>query len=82
MREKTIKRKCLVCGKKLSIKVKENGAYNKGHYFGKMKFPVGKGKYKKVGRTRMLGKMSDVVKWIGKEKEIEYWECGKCFNED
>ena len=47
-----------------------------------MKLPVkGTGKYKKVGKTR-IGKMKvDVVKWTGKEKEVEYWECNKCYEE-
>jgi hypothetical protein len=55
---RTIKRKCLVCGKMLLIKVKETGAYKGGHYFGEMKLQTDKG------------------------KEVEYWECEKCFNED
>ena len=82
MKEKIIKRECLVCGKKLSIKVKENRTYKGGYYFGKIKFSVGKGKYKKVGKSKVLGKMSNIVKWTGKQKEVEYWECKKCFKED
>jgi len=82
MEEKTILRKCVICGKMLSIKIKESGKYDKGHYFGKMKYPVGKGTYKVVGKTRLFGKLSDVIKWIGKEKEFEYWECEKCFKGD
>jgi len=76
-----IKRNCVMCGKSLMIHINENGTYNKGYYFGKIKVPVGEGKYIKVGTTKLFGKIIDVVKWNGKEKKVEYWECNKCVNE-
>jgi hypothetical protein len=81
--KKTIQRKCVVCGKKLTIKIAHNGKYDKGHYFGVMKIPIkGTGKYVKTGKFK-FGKMEgNVVKWTGKKKEVEYWECEKCFNEE
>lgn len=78
-KSKTLKRKCIVCGKKLAIELYADGHYKNAHYFGKVKFPIkNKGEYKKVGTTRILGKPIDVVKWVGKEKETEYWECESC----
>ncbi|MBU2615591.1 MAG: hypothetical protein KKC19_00640 [Nanoarchaeota archaeon] len=64
-----IKRRCVVCGKNLIINVNEDRTYDNGHYFGKMKFPVGKGKNVKVGTTKMFGRKMDVVQWNGKEKK-------------
>ncbi|MCK4491103.1 MAG: hypothetical protein KAU03_00660 [Candidatus Altiarchaeales archaeon] len=75
-------RRCAVCGKKIKINVDENGRYDNGHYFGKLKLPIkGTGEYKKVGTTKLLKKQVQVVEWTGKEKEIEYWECNKCYEE-
>jgi hypothetical protein len=75
-------RKCVVCGKNIKIRIlNKKGNYDGGHYFGKMKIPVGKGKYKKVGTTKLLKKKVNVVNWTGKEKEVEYWECNKCYEE-
>ena len=80
---KKIKRKCVICGKQIIVEVKENGRYKNGHYFGKMNLPVkNTGIYKKVGTTKLLGRKSDVVKWSGLKKEIEYWECNKCYKEE
>lgn len=31
--------------------------------------------------TRLLRRQVDIVKWTGKEKEVEYWECNKCYEE-
>lgn len=77
-------RECVVCGKKLHIKLDKNNKISGGYYFGKMKLPIGKGEYKKVGisKFKIAGKKVNVVKWTGKHKTIEYWECKKCFNED
>tara|TARA_Y100000034_G_C6894699_1_gene412284 strand:+ start:867 stop:1256 length:390 start_codon:yes stop_codon:yes gene_type:complete len=79
--KRTISRKCVVCGKRIKIIVYKDGHYNNGHYFNKLKIPIGKGQNKKVGTTKVLGKTIDVVKWTGKEKEVEYWECNKCYEE-
>lgn len=46
-----------------------------------MKIPVGKGRYVKIGKTKLLDRKINVIKWNGKEKEIEYWECNKCVSE-
>ena len=64
------------------MKVYVDGHYSRGAYFGRFKLPIkGTGKYEKVG-TSKLGKLKvDVVKWAGKEKEVEYWECNSCFEE-
>jgi len=79
---KIIYRKCVVCGKKIRIKLYEDGHYVNGHYFNKMKIPIkGIGKYKKVGTTKLFKEKIDIVKWTGKEREVEYWECNKCYEE-
>ena len=39
MRYKEITRYCAVCGRRIKVKVYENGKYIGGHYFGKI--PVG-----------------------------------------
>ncbi len=78
---KTLKRSCLVCGKKFRTNIRFDRSYDNGHYFGKMKVPIGKGEHKKVGKFKMGRKIYDVVKWTGKEKEVEYWECNSCFEE-
>ncbi|MEK6888384.1 MAG: hypothetical protein AABX14_05560 [Candidatus Aenigmatarchaeota archaeon] len=75
-----LKRKCLVCGKSINIVVK-NREYSGGNYFGEIKLPVKPGEYKKVGTTKIGRTKADVVKWTGKEKKIEYWECNKCFED-
>ena len=79
--KRTIHRKCLVCGKRIRIILYKDGFYRNGHYFRKMKIPIGQDGYKKIKTTRLFGKNIDVVKWTGKEKEIEYWECNKCYEE-
>ena len=77
-----IRRTCVVCGKRIRIKVGKKGRYDKGHYFGKMKVPVkGTGEWKKVGKTKIGRHAIDVVDWTGKENEVEYWECSDCFDE-
>ena len=81
-RTRKIVRKCIVCSKPIRIKVYEDGHYNNGHYYNKIKLPIkGTGKYKKVGTTKIGKHQIDVVDWTGKEKEIEYWECNECFDE-
>jgi len=80
MAKTTMRSKCLVCSK--SINVTLNGrSYRNDNYFGRIKLPSKPGKYKKTGTTK-IGKLKvDVAKWTGKEKEVEYWECNKCFEE-
>ena len=75
-----ITRKCVVCGKPIRIKVYHDKHYNPGHYFNKIKLPVkGTGKYKEVGTTKIGRHKAKVIKWTGKEREIEYWECDSCY---
>ena len=81
-RIKKISRKCTVCGKSIRITLYRDGHYRNGHYFNKLKIPIeGTGEYKKVGTNKIGKHKINVVKWTGKEKEIEYWECNDCFNE-
>lgn len=45
-----------------------------------MKVPIkGTGEYKQVGTSKLLEKKVPVVKWTGKEKKVEYWECNLCY---
>ena len=74
-----IKRKCSVCGKQIKTTLEKNGKYYSGHYFGRVKVPVGSGEYKKIKTTKESEFV--VVKWTGRKKEFEYWECDKCFEE-
>ena len=75
-----MKRNCLVCGARINVALHKR-KYCGGHYFGRFKIPLKPGKYKKVGTTKIGKSKVDVVNWIGKEKEMEYWECDKCFEE-
>jgi|SRR3989338_1464750 len=79
---KKIKRKCIVCGKNLTINLGKNGHYDNGRYFGKIKLTIkGTGEYKKIGTAKPLGKSVNIVKWTGKKRKIEDWECNKCYEE-
>jgi len=79
---KRLTRKCLVCGNRIRVAVYPDGHYKGGHFFNRIKLPVkGTGKYKKTGTRRLFGKKVAIVKWTGKEKEIEYWECDTCYDE-
>lgn len=74
-------RKCSTCGKSIRIKTYSDGHYNRGVYWGRLKLPVdGTGEYKKIGISRMFGKTVSIVKWTGKEREVEDWECNGCFD--
>ncbi|MBU0662852.1 MAG: hypothetical protein ABH854_00930 [Candidatus Diapherotrites archaeon] len=82
LRKRKLKRMCLVCGKKIYTTVFENGRYTNSHYFGVLKLPIeGTGEYIKTGTTKFGKTKADVVKWTGKEKELEYWECDSCYEE-
>ncbi|MFH0970437.1 MAG: hypothetical protein V1776_03175 [Candidatus Diapherotrites archaeon] len=77
-----IRRKCLICGKWMWVRLTKSGHYDKGHFFSKLKFPIeGTGEHVKVGTFRMGGKSHNVVRWTGKVRKVEYWECNKCFDE-
>ncbi len=75
---KKLKKKCVICGRKLKIMTKnKRGHYSGGNYFGR--FELYK-RYRNTGRYAKFGKMKvDIVEGIGKPKEVEYWECNKCF---
>ena len=79
MKNKIIKRKCVVCSKNLNIKLYESRHYKGGHYFGKMEFY---NKYRKTGKmSKILGFRAGIIKGVGKPKLVEYWECDKCFRD-
>ena len=81
--KKTINRKCIICSNNIRIEVFKNGEYKNGHYFDKIKVPIrSTGEYKNVGTSRLFGKKVNIVKWTGKEKEVEYWECNKCYEKN
>lgn len=80
--KRKLKRKCVVCGKTIYTTVFRGGHYSRGHYFGTLRVPIdGTGEYKKTGSMQFGKKKFGVVKWTGKEKELEYWECNACFEE-
>lgn len=80
MRE--LKRKCLICGKKLKIIIKIKGRYTGGHYFGKLEIPDIENWKPKVIRYTKIGKTKIGVVEDPPVKEIvENWECNKCFKE-
>lgn len=69
-----------MCGKRFRIHLEFGGKYDNGHYFGTMKLPVeGTGKHVKVGKSRLGRHWYEVVRWTGKEGQVEYWECNTCF---
>lgn len=76
-----IKRTCAVCGKRITVTIYQDGHHRDGYYFKTIKLPIGKGEYKKTGSVKLGKNKYDVVKWTGKEKEVEYWECKTCFEE-
>lgn len=74
-------RKCLICGKKMKIKLTRGGRYNTGHFFSKLKIPIeGTGKHVKIGEQKIGKTRYDVVKWTGKSRKVEYWECNSCYD--
>jgi len=79
-KKRKVKRNCVVCGKAINV-ILLGKRYKNGHYFGKIKLPIKPGEYKKIGTTK-IGKFKiGVVKWTGKHKKVEYWECNNCFKE-
>lgn len=81
MKKSILLRKCLICGKRLRITLYPDRYYRGGHYFNKLKIPIGKGKYKKVGIFKFGGRSYPVVKWTGNERKVEYWECDHCYHD-
>ncbi|GBE18631.1 hypothetical protein BMS3Abin16_01236 [archaeon BMS3Abin16] len=60
---------CVVCGKRLQIRLDENqNILSGGHYFGKMEVPA---------------KDAKIIKsWKDKIGGFEYWECEECYTGD
>ena len=77
-----ITRKCIICGRNLRIKLHENGEYTGGHFFGKIRIPVGDGENRSLGKHKVLDIEMEVVEWTGDHEEMEYWECEGCFNDE
>ena len=74
-----LKRKCLVCGKKLIIKLNKDGTYSDGCYFGKLDVPDTKNwKRKVIGQSKIGNMKVEVVNSPPVKKVIEYWECKDC----
>lgn len=75
-----LNKKCLVCGKKLSIIIKNRkGHYTGGHYFGKLELYK---RYRSTKRSFKFGRMKfGIAEGVGKPKMVEYWECKKCYRE-
>jgi len=77
-----ISRTCIACGKRISIKLYPDRSYRGGEFFGRHKIPIeGTGEWKKTGTWRFLGRKFSIVKWTGKEREEEHWECPECYEE-
>ncbi len=58
----------------------KGGQYIPHHYFGKLKISIeGTGENIKIGKTKIGRKKYPVVKWTGKTKSVEYWECDTCY---
>lgn len=70
------KQRCSVCNSSFTIRLYPDGRYIGGHYFFTTTLSEGKGRYEKVGRVIK----HDIVRWTGKKKRAEYWECNGCFD--
>ena len=80
--KRRIWRTCILCGKRIAITVYKDKHYRGGEFFGKHKIPIeGTGEYKKIDTFKIGNLEGDVVKWTGKEREFEYWECPDCYAE-
>jgi len=73
-------RKCSICSKRLNIRLKKDKSYEGGHYFGKININEGNGNYVKTKTQKFLGRKINIVRWTGKTRKAEYWECERCFN--
>ena len=70
---KIIKRKCVICGETITIKVYDDGSYEGGHYFGKMVIP----------KSFPVEMDENHPNYAGEDEEyiyFEYWECNSCYN--
>jgi hypothetical protein len=77
-----LKRSCLVCGKKLIIKLNKDGTYTNGYYFGKLDVHDTKNwKMEVIRQVKIGGVKMNVVNDPPIKKRIEYWECSKCYGQ-
>ena len=81
MNQDKLQRDCRVCGKELNITVYQDHSYEGGHYFGRVKIPIGEGENVKVDTLKLGENEYDVVEWTGEHEEFEYWECDDCYND-
>ena len=65
----------------MRIKLYPDRHYQGGYFFKRFKVPIGKGEYEQTGTSKFGRRKFNVVKWTGKEKEVEYWECEKCYHD-
>ena len=80
--KKIIYRTCLICGKKIRIIHYKDGHYRNAYYYGILEESIkGTGENVKTGEFKLGKFKADVVKWTGKVKKHEYWECEKCYSE-
>ena len=76
---RNLKRRCLVCGKKIIIELNSDGAYSGGCYFGKLDVPDTKNwKRRVIGRSKIGNMDVKVVNSPPVKKIIEHWECKDC----
>lgn len=80
--KKVIYKKCLVCGKKVRIIHYRDGHCRNAYFYGILEDPIeGTGENVKTGVFEYGELKGDVVKWTGKVKKYEYWECEDCYVE-
>ena len=90
---KKVTRECLVCGKELTITLDDDGNFEGGYFFGIINLRIGDwtisklvdGKFKRyIPYYKILYfKLRDLKRLILKQyKEIEYWECEECYNDE
>ncbi len=74
-------RNCSVCGKRLIIRLYDDGHYKGGEYFGRFRIPLKIAK-KPSNFITMERKKYPVVRILKYGTEVEYWECPKCYKGD
>lgn len=77
MTDELLERQCASCGKAILIEVEEDGSYEGGHYWGAMKIPTDEAE---VVERETNDKGQEVVRW-SEYKEVEYWQCEDCHDE-
>jgi len=72
-------RNCSSCGKRMRIRLYDDGHYSGGHYFGSHRPPLKISK-NPTGSTRLFGKKVRVYRALKYGKAVEDWECNECYN--